>query len=260
MRRGDYAEPMGLLTAILTLKNLVDILLVAALLYQGYQLIAGTRAVNVLRGLLVFIAVWVVSSLLHLSALNYLLSKAATVGLFALLVVFQPELRQVLERVGRTQVRDRGKTGATIQEVARAVERMAERKVGALIAYERKTPLGEYAATGVQLDAMISAPFVEALFTHNAPLHDGGVIIQHDRIAAAACLFPLQNLQDGVYRGYGTRHRAALGLSETSDAVVMVVSEEHGSIRIAQGGRLSPRLSPSELRDRLRELIYEGSS
>lgn len=244
------------LLSILTLKDLLDIALVATLIYQGYRLLSGTRALNVLRGVGVFVGVWIVSSALGLTTMNFLLERAATVGLFALLVVFQPELRAALERLGRPRVRGVSKHGAVLQEIARATERMAERKTGALIAIERRTPLGEYADTGVLIDAEVSAPFVEALFARNAPLHDGGMIIQGGRVLAAACLFPLQS-SDGIYRRYGTRHRAAIGLSELTDAVVVVVSEERGSIRIATAGRLSADLTGAELRDRLRELVYE---
>lgn len=237
----------------------MDIVLVASLIYQGYRLVSGTRAVNVLRGVLIFAVAWLASSLLDLSTLNYLLSRVATIGLFALVVVFQPELRAVLERLGRTRVSGARERGAVLQELARAMERLSERKVGALVAIARRTPLGEYAATGVTLDAVVSAPFLEALFARNAPLHDGGVIVQGDRVVAAACLFPLQS-SDGVYRRYGTRHRAAIGLSELTDAVVLIVSEERGSMRIALSGRLSPDLTGSELRERLRELVYEDVS
>ncbi|GGR04900.1 diadenylate cyclase CdaA [Deinococcus ruber] len=237
-------------------RDILDVLLVAAAIYQGYLLVSGTRAVNVLRGVLIFAAFWLASSLLQLSALNYLLGRAGTVGLFALVVVFQPELRAALERLGRPRNRGAGRGSAALQELSRAAERMAERKTGALIALERRTPLGEYARSGVMLDAVLSAPFLEALFARNAPLHDGGVIVQGDRVVAAACLFPLQ-ASDGTYRRYGTRHRAALGLSELTDAVVLVVSEERGSIRLALAGRLGPELTVGELRDRLRELIYE---
>ncbi len=250
-----YPLPSSLFT-LTALKDVVDILLVATLIYQVYGLFSGTRAVNVLRGVGVFVGAWVVSSLLGLTALNYLLSKAATVGLFALVVVFQPELRAALERIGRPRVRGISPQGVALHEIARATERMAERKTGALIAIERRTPLGEYAATGVTIDAQVSAPFVEALFARNAPLHDGGMIIQGGRVVAAACLFPLQS-SDGTYKRYGTRHRAAIGLSELTDAVVVVVSEERGSIRIALSGRLSADLTGTELRDRLRELVYE---
>lgn len=246
-----------MLTALsLTLKDLLDIVLVATLIYQVYGLLSGTRAVNVVRGVGVFVGVWAFSSLLGLTTMNYLLGKAATVGLIALVVVFQPELRAALERIGRPRVRGVNAHGAVLQEIARATERMAERKTGALIAIERRTPLGEYAATGVTIDAQISAPFVEALFARNAPLHDGGMIVQGGRVMAAACLFPLQS-SDGTYRRYGTRHRAAIGLSELTDAVIVVVSEERGSIRIATSGRLSADLTGAELRDRLRELVYE---
>ncbi|MEF2276950.1 diadenylate cyclase CdaA [Deinococcus sp. YIM 134068] len=240
----------------LSLRDLLDVLLVAFLIYQGYLLVVGTRAVNVVRGILVFAGVWVLSEVLGLTTLSYLLGRAGTVGLFALVVLFQPELRAALERVGRPRGRDIGQSGAALQDLARAMERLAERRTGALIAIERRTPLGEYAATGVRLDAVVSVPFLEALFARNAPLHDGGVILQESRVVAAGCLFPLQ-AGDGTYRRYGTRHRAAIGLSELTDAVVLVVSEERGSMRVAVGGRLGPHLNGSELREQLRSLIYD---
>ncbi|GGS00531.1 diadenylate cyclase CdaA [Deinococcus sedimenti] len=243
--------PLGL-----DVRDVLDILLVTFLVYQGYLLVSGTRAVNVVRGILVFAAVWVAAQLLNLTTLSYLLGRAGTVGIFALIVLFQPELRAVLERVGRPRGRDTGASGAALQDLARAMERLAERKTGALIAIERRTPLGEYAATGVSLDALVSVPFLEALFARNAPLHDGGVIIQGSRVIAAGCLFPLQS-SDGTYRRYGTRHRAAIGLSELTDAVVLVVSEERGSMRVALQGRLGPDLTGAELREHLRTLVYD---
>ena len=241
--------------AALSLRDLLDILLVAFLIYQGYKLVAGTRAVNVVRGILVFAGVWVAAQILGLVTLSNLLGRAGTVGIFALLILFQPELRAVLERVGRPRGRE-AQGGAALQDLARALERLSERKTGALVAIERRTPLGEYAATGVPLDAVLSVPFIEALFARNAPLHDGGVVVQGSRVVAAGCLFPLQ-ASDGTYRRYGTRHRAGLGLSELTDAVVIIVSEERGSIRIALGGRLSADLTPAELREQLRVLVYE---
>ncbi|GAA5533627.1 diadenylate cyclase CdaA [Deinococcus aluminii] len=247
---------MSLFPGLLSLRDVLDVALVTFLIYQGYLLVVGTRAVNVLRGILVFAGVWVLAQLLGLTTLSYLLGRAGTVGLFALVVLFQPELRAALERVGRPRGRDVRASGAALQDLARAMERLAERKTGALIALERRTPLGEYAATGVILDAVVSAPFLEALFARNAPLHDGGVIIQGSRVVAAGCLFPLQS-SDGTYRRYGTRHRAAIGLSELTDAVVLVVSEERGSMRIALAGRLGPDLNGSELREQLRALVYD---
>jgi len=247
---------MSLFPGPLSLRDLLDVLLVAFLIYQGYLLVVGTRAANVVRGILVFAGVWVAAQVLGLTTLSELLGRAGTVGLFALVVLFQPELRAALERVGRPRGRETGPSGAALQDLARALERLAERKTGALIALERRTPLGEYAATGVPLDAVISVPFLEALFARNAPLHDGGVIVQGSRVVAAGCLFPLQ-ASDGTYRRYGTRHRAAIGLSELTDAVVLVASEERGSMRIALAGRLGPDLNGSELRDQLRALVYD---
>ncbi|ACO46971.1 diadenylate cyclase CdaA [Deinococcus deserti] len=237
-------------------QDVLDMILVAFLVYQGYLLVVGTRAVNVLRGILVFAGVWLIAEVMGLTTLSYLLSRAGTVGLFALVVLFQPELRAALERVGRPRGRDVAEGGVVLQDLARAMERLAERKTGALIAIERKTPLGEYAATGVRLDAVVSVPFLEALFARNAPLHDGGVILQSSRVVAAGCLFPLQS-SDGTYRRYGTRHRAAIGLSELTDAVVLVVSEERGSMRIALAGQLGPDLNGTELREQLRTLVYD---
>ncbi|MBZ9752095.1 TIGR00159 family protein [Deinococcus sp. HMF7620] len=239
-----------------SVRDALDILLVAFLVYQGYLLVAGTRAVNVVRGILVFAGVWVAAQLLNLTTLSYLLGRAGTVGIFALIVLFQPELRAALERIGRPRGAGAGASGAALQDLARAMERLAERKTGALIAIERRTPLGEYAATGVGLDALVSVPFLEALFARNAPLHDGGVVVQGSRVVAAGCLFPLQS-SDGTYRRYGTRHRAAIGLSELTDAVVLVVSEERGSMRLALGGRLGPDLNGTELREQLRALVYD---
>ncbi|HWG84719.1 MAG TPA: diadenylate cyclase CdaA [Deinococcales bacterium] len=240
--------------------DIIDILLVATLLYQGYKLVVGTRAVNLVRGLVIFALAWYAATRLGLATVSFILGNLATVGFFALVVVFQPELRSALERIGRSRVREVAPLATSVGEVARAVERLAERRVGALIAMERGTPLGEHARTGVAMDAVVSAPTLETIFARNTPLHDGGVVISQGRIIAANCLFPLQSIPDGVYRRYGTRHRAALGLSDVSDALVVVVSEERGAVRVAQGGQLSPDLSPSELRERLREAFYEPAA
>jgi diadenylate cyclase len=238
---------------VFTVFDALDILLVTVLLYQGYRLVVNSRTLNLLRGLIVFGLLLYVSRLLGLSTINFILSQLATVGLFAIIVVFQPELRAVLERIGRPSQREDQPQVLAMNEIARATERLAERKIGALIALERQTPLGDYAGNGVSLDAEVTSLMLETIFARNTPLHDGGVIVQHGRIQAAGCLFPLQQESSGVRRLYGTRHRAALGLSELSDALIVVVSEERGSIRVAQNGQLSPDLTIAELRERLRE-------
>jgi diadenylate cyclase len=233
-----------------TWRDLLDILLVTALFYSLWRLIAGTRALNLVRGLLVYLLVWFLSTLLGLATLSWILGNAATLGAFALIVVFQPELRGLLERLGRPQ--GPRATSLALEELLLGVARLAERRYGALIALERRTPLGEYAATGEVLDARLSARLLVTLFYPGTPLHDGGAILREGRLLAAGCLFPLSEAQVGL----GTRHRAALGLSEVSDALVLVVSEETGSVRLAEGGRLSPPLSLEALRARLKEALH----
>jgi diadenylate cyclase len=233
-----------------TWRDLLDILLVTALFYSLWRLIVGTRALNLVRGLLVYLLVWFLSTLLGLSTLSWILGNAATLGAFALIVVFQPELRGLLERLGRPQ--GPRATSLALEELLLGVARLVERRYGALIALERRTPLGEYAATGEVLEARLSARLLVTLFYPGTPLHDGGAILREGRLLAAGCLFPLSEAQVGL----GTRHRAALGLSEVSDALVLVVSEETGSVRLAEGGRLSPPLSLEALRARLKEALH----
>jgi conserved hypothetical protein TIGR00159 len=233
-----------------TWRDLLDILLVAALFYSLWRLIVGTRALNLVRGLLVYLLVWFLANLLGLATLSWILGNAATLGAFALIVVFQPELRGLLERLGRPQ--GPRATSLALEELLLGVARLAERRYGALIALERRTPLGEYAATGEVLEARLSARLLVTLFYPGTPLHDGGAILREGRLLAAGCLFPLSEAQVGL----GTRHRAALGLSEVSDALVLVVSEETGAIRVAEGGRLSPPLPLEALRERLKEALH----
>ncbi|MFN3265929.1 MAG: diadenylate cyclase CdaA [Deinococcales bacterium] len=240
-----------------TFLDLLDILLVAILLYQAYRLMADSKTLNLVRGLVVFGLALYAARLLGLTALHAILERVAAIGLFALIVIFQPELRAVLERVGRPRQAEDTPQVVSLNEIARAIEWLSERKVGALVALERQTPLGDYANSGIKLDAEVSSGLLETIFARNTPLHDGGVIVQHGRIRAAGCLFPLQSDSHGVQRLYGTRHRAALGLSEQTDALVIVVSEERGSVRLAEGGVLSPDLTVLELRERLRQSVIQ---
>ena len=235
----------------LTWRDLLDIFLVGVLLYSLYRILAGTRALNLVRGVLIYLATWFLASLLGLSTLSWILGNAATLGAFALIVVFQPELRGLLERLGRGQGALRPPPVALeMEELLLGLRRLAERRHGALLALERRTPLGEYAASGEVLDARL----LETLFYPGTPLHDGGAIVREGRLFAAGCVFPLSE----VGMGLGTRHRAALGLSEVSDALVIVVSEETGAIRVAEGGRLSPPLSLEALRARLKEVVRDA--
>jgi diadenylate cyclase len=250
----NHSEPT---TPMPTLLDLLDILLVTVLLYQAYRLMADSKTLNLVRGLVVFGLALYAARWLGLTTLYAILEGVAAIGLFALIVIFQPELRAVLERVGRPRQAEDTPQIMSLNEITRAVEWLSERKVGALVALERQTPLGDYANSGVKLDAEVSSGLLETIFARNTPLHDGGVIVQHGRVRAAGCLFPLQSDSHGVQRLYGTRHRAALGLSEQTDALVIVVSEERGSVRLAEAGVLSPDLTVLELRERLRQNIMQ---
>lgn len=238
---------------MLTWRDALDILAVATVFYYLYRLFAETRAINVARGILVYVAVWFLATQLKLSSLAWLLGNAATLGVFALIVVFQPELRRALERIGRGGVRRSTLEEASLFELVRAVEQMSAKKLGSIIAIERRTPLGEYAATGEKMDARVSSRLLETLFAHGGPLHDGGVIVRGDHVLAAGCVFPLSAQAE---KSLGTRHKAAMGLTELTDAVVVVVSEERGTIRLAESGKLSDPLEASVLAEKIRERLH----
>lgn len=237
---------------MLSWRDALDILAVATLFYYVYRLIAETRAINLVRGVLVYLLVWFAASQLGLNSLAWILGNAATLGAFGLIVVFQPELRGALERIGRGRFQRPALAESTLSELVRALDRMSARRHGALIALERRTPLGDYASSGEIVNARLSARFLESIFAPTSPLHDGGVIVRGDQVVAAGCIFPLS---DRVEKYIGTRHRAALGLSEQTDALVIVVSEERGTIRVAEAGQLSPPLQPRDVRERILEEI-----
>lgn len=235
-----------------TLLDAVDVAILAVLLYQGYVLLLGSRAWNVLRGLAALAALWFLAGQVGLDGTKWLFDRFAPVGILAVVVVFQPELRAALERVGRGRL-SRVVAGDPVQEIMAAVRELASRRVGALIAIERGTPLREHGRPGTELDAPVSAELLETLFDSRGPLHDGAVIVRGDTIAFAGAIFPLSDQQEGWEAGLGTRHRAALGLAEVSDAVVVVVSEERGTVSLARNGELFRDLAPSDLVKALRD-------
>lgn len=237
----------------------VDVALLAALLYQGYTLLLGSRAWNVMRGLVALGGLWVVASAIDLQGTIWVFDRVAPVGLIALVIVFQPELRAALERVGRGRT-TRIVAGDPVKEIMAAVRGLAARRVGALIAVERATPLGDHGRKGTALDTPVRAELLETIFDSRGPLHDGGVIVRGDTIAWAGAIFPLSERQEGWEAQLGTRHRAALGLSETSDALVVVVSEERGTVSLARDGRLLTDVAPSDLVKALREAYVETPS
>lgn len=234
------------------LRDAIDVLIIAALIYQGYVLLVGTRAWNVLRGLLALSALWFLAGQFRLVATKWLFDAIAPVGFFAVVVVFQPELRAVLERVGRGR-KLRSVSADPVQEIMTATRELATLRRGALIAVELRTPLKEYADRGTSLGAPVSAALLQTIFASKGPLHDGAVIIREDTITHAGVIFPLSDRHEGWSVKHGTRHRAALGLSEVSDALVLVVSEERGTVSIARNGNLTPDIAPADLLKALRE-------
>jgi diadenylate cyclase len=242
--------------------SIIDILLVAFVIYWLFILIRGTRAVRIVIGLSILYLVYLVADAVHLQLLSTLLQTGAVVGLFAIVVVFQPELRRALEQIGRFGSVNRyfvssdvGQADRIAREVSRAARLLAGSRHGALMVVERETGLHDLASeSGVPLHADLRAELLATIFYHGTALHDGAVIISGERITAAAVLLPLsQNVLDS--ERYGTRHRAAIGISEQTDAIVVVVSEETGSISLVQRGRIERNLTEEQLRRRIFNLI-----
>lgn len=241
---------------VFKISDLIDIAILAVLIYQLMKVIRETRAMQLLKGIALLLVMLLLSDWLNLTAINYILGNAVQVGLFAVVVIFQPELRNVLERVGRSKAGKlidifSGQNEAegelkVIDELCEAAENLSKTKTGALIVIERQTKLGDVIRTGSIINADMSAALLENIFVPNTPLHDGAVIVRDDRIYVAGCLLPLTS-NGNLSRELGTRHRAALGISEASDAMVIVVSEETGKISIAINGTLTRNLDRGSL-------------
>lgn len=233
----------GLLMSI-KITDVLDITIVAFLLYKMFGFIKETRAQQLFRGVLLIVAIFLVSEVFNLSLLNWLLTRLITVGLIAVVILFQPEIRRGLEQIGRRgilsrQFRDIGKEEiyAAVNKIVDAVDDFSSTRTGALMAIERETMLNDIIETGVIVDAELSVRLLGNLFYEGSPLHDGAVIIRGVRIHAASCVLPLTS-RTSIGKNLGTRHRAGVGLSEVSDAFVIIVSEETGAISVAQNGTL----------------------
>lgn len=238
------------LLAHFTWSSALDIFLVALVFYGLFYFVQGTRAVTLLRGIVIIVLLTVVaSSVFRLSAFNWLIRNSIPALLVAIPVIFQPELRRALERLGRPGMlltRRSASTAQTINTIVRAASALAEQGFGALVVLERTTGLQDYVDTGVTLDARLSDALLLSIFFKNSALHDGAVIVREDRVVAAACMLPLSEAE-GLDRELGTRHRAAIGITEGTDAIAIVVSEESGRIAVAHNGRLVRRLDEGEL-------------
>jgi diadenylate cyclase len=241
----------------LSVAEVIDVAVVTFLVYQLLLLLRGTQGTQIVVGLILLAVVGVVATQLNLVLLSWLFRNATFFIVIAVIVMFQPELRRALDQLGRISHIGRPLSrfntrqyNEAISEAIRAAERLSSKRTGALIAFERDVGLEDYAATGVRINGDISTEVLQSIFYPNSPLHDGAVIVRGNRIIAAGCLLPLP--EEGTVRErLGTRHRAALGLSLASDALVLVVSEETGNISVVEEGKISSNLDPDSLRRRV---------
>ncbi|MDQ0216687.1 diadenylate cyclase [Oikeobacillus pervagus] len=246
------------------LSNVLDILLVWFVIYKLIMVIRGTKAVQLLKGIFVIVAVKILSGVLGLKTLSWMMEAALTWGFLAIIIIFQPELRRALEQLGRGRLfartailEDEGQQ-KLIEALIKAVNYMAKRRIGALISIERETGMSDYIETGIPLNSEISSELLINIFIPNTPLHDGAVVIQRNQIAAAACYLPLSE-SPFISKELGTRHRAALGISEVTDSLTVIVSEETGAVSITKNGELYRQLSPDEFKSLLEHELLNSS-
>lgn len=268
-----FNEVKNALLSFNWLSDVLDIILVAFLIYAGIKLIRDTKAIQLAKGFILILILFGIVKLLHMEVSSYIFSMIFSNLLLVLVVIFSPEIRHVLESVGRSSVSKinpfsltnnesiirNEKANIMINSVCKACSEMSDKKIGALIVFERETLLGDIIETGTTVDAELSPEMIGNIFFPKAPLHDGAAIIRDFRLCAAGCILPLTKTND-ISRALGTRHRAALGMSEQSDALVVVVSEETGAISVAEKGNLRRDISDGDLREILSEnFIDEGA-
>ncbi len=255
-----------------TVFDAIDILVVAFLIYQGIKLVKETRAVQLVKGILLLLIINLLASQLNLKTIEFLMESLLQTGVVALIVVFQPELRRSLERVGRAKLsslsvfsnsqgddQQQFQIRKMINTVCESCASLSQKKIGALIVLERDTPLGEIIHTGTILDADPSIELIGNIFFPNSPLHDGAMVIRNAKVYAAGCFLPLSNNME-ISREMGTRHRAALGMSENSDAVIVVVSEETGKISVAHDSVITRDYTVERLGETLRSYMLREKS
>ncbi len=254
----------------ITFADVLEIIILSYLLYHIILWFKNTRAWTLLKGIAVLLILMCVAYVFRLNTLMWIFKNAINVGILAVIILFQPELRRALEELGRKNiisdviirddknVKSERVNSDTIQELVAASIEMSKNKTGALIVVEQDVALGEYESTGINIDAAISKQLIVNIFEHNTPLHDGAVIIRNNRVVAATCYLPLTGRSD-LNKDLGTRHRAAVGISEVSDSMTIIVSEETGAISVAQGGTLSSNLDPEMLRKQLNSLRNKAS-
>ena len=248
-------------------RNILDIAILAVLIYNIIKLVMHTRSNSLFKGIVLILVLSWISDAMQISAVNWVLQQLISMGVLVLVIVFQPELRRALDQLGRSkwtrqmftsQKKQRSDhTEQHVSEIVRALSNMSRKKIGALIVFERSTGLGDVIESGTVVDAEISDPLIENIFEPNTPLHDGAMIIRDERIVAAACILQLSD-DYTISRELGTRHRAAIGITEATDAVSLIVSEETGIISMARDGKLTRYLDAKSLTILLTELFSPG--
>lgn len=237
-----------------TFIDFIDIFFVALIMFGLYRMTRGTNAPYIVSGIIVIYIVWVVVRALNMELLSSILGQIVSVGVLAIIIVFQPELRHFLQMIGMRRkgfnfinriFNTHDFTGPNLTPIISACTDMSESKTGALIVLAQESDLRDIIDGGIRLDAQLSQPLLENIFFKNAPLHDGAAVVMNNRIVAAKCILPVT--QSNVPKSYGTRHRAAIGITETSDAIVVVVSEETGGISVAFGGKIERNIAPRNL-------------
>ncbi len=249
----DFFKDFTAMLPTIKIMDIIDILVVACIIYAIITTIQTTGAARIAKSIVIILALTIVTQLLNMYLLNYLLDKILEIGLIALVIMFQPELRRMLEKLGGKSFRElismkeeQREIDRVIAQVVSACEIMSKERTGVLIVFERTTSLMDYQKSGTVIDAQVSSELLRNIFFTKAALHDGAVIIRNERIAAAGCVLPLTQNRN-ISSDLGTRHRAAIGMSEVSDAVVVIVSEETGTISVAVSGMLKRHLAPQTL-------------
>ena len=264
----NYLAWVSVLNITVSKTDIVEMLIIAFLFYHVLKWIKDTRAWMLLKGILVILAFVLVAAIFQMNTILWIVSKVINVAVIAVVIVFQPELRRALEQLGQknfltslfsfdSQKNQDRFSERTVNEIVKACYEMAKVKTGALIVIEQNVMLGEYERTGIRLDSVVSSQLLINIFEHNTPLHDGAIIVRGERIVSATCYLPLSDNM-GLSKELGTRHRAAVGISEVSDALTIVVSEETGNVSIAIGGELYRNVDAEYLRGKL-NFIRKGS-
>ena len=251
---------------------ILEIIIISVIVYQMLKWVQLTRAWTLFKGIIMLLLFALFAAIFQLNTISWLLSNSLSVGITAAIIIFQPELRRALEQLGRKKIfsnifsfsageyegRQSAFTEKTINEVVRASYEMGEVKTGALIVIEQNVALGEYVRTGISIDGLVTSQLLINIFEHNTPLHDGAVIIRGNRIVSATCYLPLTDSMD-IGKELGTRHRAAVGISEVSDSLTIIVSEETGAVSLAKDGRLYKHLQKEELVEKLQQLKVDDT-